>query len=178
MRYLKSYKIFEAKTEDMKWSDRDVTNKYHCALGWVRYTDAHKDSYIDIEKHFDITWDHLGWVLEDLVNKCDLLYSCRVADSYGLSPGAEDYGVHGEKAEQIVIDLIPSKDTAHSINYRTYINKFSHFPPREEDVLYKLLQGIEDKLEENFPYLTIKDEEDKWRFYVTTSQLTLKIKRK
>lgn len=176
MRNLKTYKLFESK--DLIYSDRDVTNKYYCALGWVRYTEFHKDSYIDIERHFDITWDHLGWILEDLVNKCDLLYHCRVADSSGLSPGAEDYGVYGKKADHIVIALIPSKDKAHSINYRTYMGKFSHFPPRESDTLYKLLKGIENKLEEDFPYLTIKDEEGKWNLFMTSSQLTLKIKRK
>ena len=41
MKWLKTYKIFESK--DLVYSDRDVTNKYHCALGWVRYTDVHKD---------------------------------------------------------------------------------------------------------------------------------------
>lgn len=194
MKWLKTYKIFESK--DLVYSDRDVTNKYHCALGWVRYTDVHKDSYIDIEKYFDITWDHLGWILEDLVNKCDLLYKCRVADSSGLSPGAEDYGKFGTPAEHIVIDLIPKefeKVGYSGTNFRTYISKFHDFRGSftrtgkpKPDILLDLLRGIEDNLKENYPYLTIRnddypsDEENvnKWNLYITSSQITLKIKRK
>ena len=182
MKHIKTYKVFEST--DLNYSDRDFTNKYFTSWtykGWIRYTDAHQDSYIDIEKYFDITWDHLGWILEDLVNKCDLLYKCRAADSVGLSPGAEDYGKFGTLADHIVIDLIPEsfeKVGGHSgINFKTYISKFTNFPPKDSDVLFKLLQGIEDKLGESFPYLTIKDYEGKWNFFITTSQITLKIKR-
>jgi hypothetical protein len=177
MKRIISYKLFEA---DKKWSDRDITNKYHCAKGWVRYEPSHKDSYEDIEKYFDITWDHLGWVLDDLVNTCDLLYGCSVRDERGmyLSHESSD-GI----ADNITIDLLPA-NFGHNINFRTYISKFSHFPPKEDDVLYKLLQDIENKLEEDFPYLTIKYEgevpvpSEQWNFFLTTSQITLKIKLK
>jgi hypothetical protein len=187
MKHIKTYKVFEST--DLNYSDRDFTNKYFTSKGWIRYTDAHQDSYIDIEKYFDITWDHLGWILEDLVNKCDLLYKCRAADSEGLSPGAEDYGKFGTLADHIVIDLIPEsfeKVGGHSgINFITYISKFTHFPPKQGDVLISLLRGIEDKLIENFPYLTILDNDyypedhglDKWNIFLTSSQITLKIKR-
>ena len=188
---MKHLKRFNESKEDMKWSDRDFTNKYYCAEGWIRYTDAHQDSYIDIEKYFDITFDHLGWVLEDLVTKCDLLYRCSVSDSSGLQPGAEDYRRFGS-VDSIKIDLIPDtfeKVGGHSgVNFITYISKFTHFPPKQGDVLISLLRGIEDKLIENFPYLTILDNDyypedhiqvlDKWNIFLTSSQITLKIKRK
>lgn len=181
MRYLNTYKLFEST--DMKWSDRDVTNKYFTSKGWIRYTDAHKDSYEDIEKYFDITWDHLGWVLEDLVNKCDLLYGCSVIDNRGMYLSHES---SNGMANCIDIDLIPEKFErvgGHSgVNFKSYMRKFSNFPPKEDDVLSQLLQGIEDKLEENFPYLTIKDlspgAEGMWNFFLTSSQITLNIKRK
>ena len=188
MKWLKTYKVFESK--DLVYSDRDVTNKYYCAKGWIRYTDVHKDSYIDIEEYFDITWDHLGWILEDLVNTCNLLYRCSVADSSGLPPGAEDYGFYGQKADHIVIDLTPKEfeKVGHSgINFRTYMSKFTNWKnPQKKDTLINLLKGSEDKLKENFPYLTIRNEDypspdedlNKWNFYVTSSQITLKIKRK
>jgi hypothetical protein len=183
MKYIKRFN--ESKSEDMKWSDRDVTNKYHCALGWVRYTDAHKDSYIDIERYFDITFDHLGWVLEDLVNTCDLFYGCSVRDVMSLSHEDSD-GV----ANYINIDLVPAKFgqegyNAPSGNFKKYLGKFTHFPPRKGDELISLLRGIEDNLIENFPYLTIVNDEyvedeglDKWNLFVTSSQITLKIERK
>ena len=185
MKHLKSYKIFES-SEDLKYSDRDITNKYYCALGWVRYTDAHKDSYIDIEKYFDIEWDHIGWILEDFVTKCDLLYSCSVRDRRGMFLSHEDSdGV----ADSITIDFTPEKFDRvgghKGVNFRKHLSRFTHFPPRKGDELISLLRGIEDKLEESFPYLTIVDEENvedeglnKWNLFITSSQITLKIKRK
>ena len=165
-------------SEDLKYSDRDMTNKYYCQLGWVRYTNVHKDSYIDIEKYFDITWDHLGWILEDLVNKCNLYYRCSVADSVGLQPGAEDYGEFGIPADYINIDLVPVSEKTNSYNQCKKIllnNK-------------NILKDIEDKLNENYPWLTIMNDDlfvpvrqtelDKYNLFTTSSQITLKIKRK
>ena len=48
MKYLKYYKLFEA---DKIFSDRYITNMYFTELGWIRYTDAHEDDYINIEKY-------------------------------------------------------------------------------------------------------------------------------
>ena len=175
MKYLKTYKVFESS--DMKFNDRDMTNKYHCKSGWIRYSDTYKDSYIDIEDNFDISFDHLGWVLEDLVNICDLLYICSIRDSGGLPKDAQDYGKFGPSADSIFIDLIPADFKYGSfMNYGVYMSKFSHFPPKEEDVLYKLLQEIEDKLDDF--HLTIKNEDGQWNLFINTSQMRLKIIRK
>ena len=177
MRYLKTYE-FLLESSDMKWNDRDVTNKYFTSKGWIRYTDAHQDSYIDIERYFDITFDHLGWILEDLVTNCDLLYSCSVRDNRGLYLSHES---SDGMANCITIYLTPEKFERvgghNGVNFKSYMRKFSHFPPKEDDVLFQLLQGIEDKLEENFPYLTIKDVEGKWNFFLNSSEMKLKIKR-
>lgn len=188
MKWIKNWVVFEST--DLKYSERDVTNMYFTSKGWIRYTDAHKDSYIDIEKYFDITWDHLGWILEDLVNKCDLYYRCSVADSSGLSPGAEDYGRFGTPGDHIHIDFTPAKFEelgGHSgINFRTYMGKYTNYKnPKDKDVLIGLLRGIEDKLSENFPYITIRNEDypspdedlNKWNLFITSSQITLDIKR-
>ena len=176
LRYLKKYKLLESS--DMKWNDRDVTNKYFTSKGWIRYTDVHQDSYIDIERYFDITFDHLGWILEDLVTNCDLLYSCSVRDKRGLYLSHES---SDGMANCITIDLTPEKFErvgGHiGVNFKSYMRKFSHFPPKDDDVLFQLLQDIEDKLEENFTYLTIKDVEGKWNFFLNSSEMKLKIKR-
>jgi hypothetical protein len=175
MKHLKIYRLFESK--DLKWSDRDVTNKYHCALGWVRYTKHHKDSYIDIEKYFDITWDHLGWILEDFVDNYDLLYHCSVRDSRGMMLSHEDSdGV----ADSITIEFTPEIfNNNNVINFRRYI--LATFMNRENDILSDLLEEIETKLEDDFRWLTIKNGQGNfcdWNLFVTSSQITLKIKRR
>jgi len=188
MKWIKNWVVFEST--DLNYGDRDFTNKYLTCKGWVRYTDAHKDSYIKIDKYFYITWDHLGWILEDLVNKCDLYYRCSVADSSGLQPGAEDYGKFGTPEDHINIDLIPAKFEElggyEGVNFRTYMSKYTNYlNPKKNDTLIGLLKGIEDKLSENFPYLTIRNEyypspdEDlnKWNLFITSTQIKLYIKR-
>ena len=178
MRYLKRFN--ESAKEDFQYSDRDITNKYHCAKGWVRYTDLHKDSYIDIEKYFDITWDHLGWILEDLVTNCDLLYSCSVRDNRGLYLSHES---SDGMANCIDIDLTPEKFElgklkrvgGHGVNFKSYMN-------RKKDILPDILENIDKKLEDF--WLTIKNDGNTqgnvgdWNLFITTSQITLKIKRK
>ena len=175
MRYLKRFN--ESAKEDFQYSDRDITNKYHCAKGWVRYTDLHKDSYIDIEKYFDITWDHLGWILEDFVNEFDLLYRCSINNNW-LSTSEElfadnKYG----PVDGIKIDLVPVNKSDRRIYDMMY----------KKDILSDMLKDIDKKLEDF--WLTIKSdgsiivpnmtgEMDDWNLFTTTSQITLKIKRK
>jgi hypothetical protein len=173
MRYLKRFN--ESTKEDFQYSDRDITNKYHCAKGWVRYTDLHKDSYIDIEKYFDITWDHLGWILEDFVNTCDLFYQCSARDSVGRIISDPD----SDGADNITIEFIPEKFErvgGHSgVNFKTHMN-------RKKDILPDILENIDKKLEDF--WLTIKNDGNTqgnvgdWNLFTTTSQITLKIKRK
>ena len=168
-------KLYEEMNNDLKYSARDVTNKYCCAKGWIRYTSYHIDSYIDIERYFGITWDHLGWILEDFVESCDLVYHCSVRDTSGRYLSHED---SDGNPDSITIEFTPENFIRvgghNGVNFKKHIKDFS----------IQLLVDIEEKLEENFPYLTIINDGHtqgnvgNYNLFITNSQITLKIKRK
>jgi hypothetical protein len=179
--YKKNTKLFEA---DKIFSDRDITNMYFTELGWIRYTDAHEDDYINIEKYFDINSYEIGDLLEELVEKCDLLYECSVRDEYGN--GIES----NEIPKCICIDFTPEKFEKvgghKGINFKTHMSKYV-----KNGSLIKMLDSIESKLEDFYPHLTIKNKKSnfkgdmvpglpfwfRYEFFMTSSQIQLKIEK-
>jgi hypothetical protein len=66
MKYLTTYKLFEST--DLKFGDRDKTN-YH----------QNKDIYLLIKEAFGIDCYDIGYIFQDLVEKCDVVYQCDMA---------------------------------------------------------------------------------------------------
>ena len=151
MRHLQSYRIFE----DERFSDKDMTNYYHCANGWVRYTKHHKDTYIEIKDRFGISADELGWILTEFLDEYDLLYSCRIAD-YGAYP-------------VIIIDFFP--------NLEEYLNEVLYWMERKighgQVWDWEMLSEMNNRLGDYD--LTIKDD-GIYQIFLTGSQLQLIIK--
>ena len=177
MRYLKTYEKFDTKSR-LKYSDRDVTNFYLTINAWTPYTEYHEDSYLEIDKKFDLTWDHIGWILEDFIEKCDLQYSCSV-------------GNKSEKgySDEIEINFYPKdfETKGHSINFRNYMGRFTTFRnPKKNDLLLCVLNRIEEKLDTHFSWLTIKSENhyvdspslNDFNISINSSSITLIIKTK
>jgi hypothetical protein len=192
MRYLKNYKkIFES---DKVFSDRDITNMYFTSLGWIRYTNHHQDDYINIEKYFDINSYELGELLEEIVEKYDLLYNCSARDNGHTIPlELRNRMIKTDKIpNHICIGFTPEsfeKVGGHKgIDFNTYLKSKS-----KDGSLVEVLDRIESKLEDFYPHLSIKNKTSnfkgdmktsnlrgipiwfKYDFFISSSQITLKI---
>jgi len=169
MKHLKTFN--ESSTApDQVYSKRDKTNQYFCALGWVRYTEYHKDSYIDIKRRFNIDCKQLGDILLELVDTYDLYYHCRIDDD--------------ENKGSIVIDLLPTifDDLGHSgVNFQRYMKKHGCVIDKDTNTITSgigdILFDIDESLEEYG--LTIKNRGSQgYMLYITSSQITLVIEKK